>query len=99
MRVRRIAVVVTCAAIATLVGWSPSANAAVKNVGLFGAQDPSFDGVYRQSLSLLALKAVGAAPDAPALSWLAAQQCADGTFTSYRSSTTTACAATAKDSN
>jgi LPXTG-motif cell wall-anchored protein len=99
MRVRRIAVVVTCAAIATVVGWSPSANAAVKNVGLFGAQDPSFDGVYRQSLSLLALKAVGLTPDAASLAWFASQQCSDGTFTSYRSSVTTACAANEKDSN
>ena len=99
MQVRRIAVVVASAAIATLVALTPSADAAVKNVGLFGAQDPSFDGVYRQSLTLLALKAAGVTPDALALAWLASQQCSDGTFTSYRSSTTTACAANAKDSN
>src|SRR5947208_11894592 len=99
MQVRRIAVVVASAAVATLVAVTPSADAAVKNVGLFGAQDPSFDGVYRQSLTLLALKAAGVTPDAPALAWLASQQCSDGTFTSYRSSTTTACATTAEDSN
>jgi LPXTG-motif cell wall-anchored protein len=99
MKARRIAVVCTTAALAALVGWTPSASAAVKDVGLFGAQDPSFDGVYRQSLSLLALKAVGVAPDAAALTWLAQQQCSDGTFTSYRSSTTTACTAISKDSN
>ena len=35
-------------------------------VGLFGSQDPTYDGVYRQSLSLIVLDASGATVPEPA---------------------------------
>lgn len=60
--------------------------------GLFGlaAIDPTFDGVFRQSLSLLALHAVGI-DNAQGLAWLENQQCPDGAFVSYRADTTVPC--------
>jgi hypothetical protein len=47
------------------------------DTGLFGVQDATYDGAYRQALSLLALAAVGQT-DAAAVAWLKAEQCADG---------------------
>lgn len=47
------------------------------DIGLFGVQDATYDGAYRQALALLALAAVGAT-DADAIAWLKAEQCADG---------------------
>jgi hypothetical protein len=46
--------------------------------GLYGAADPSFDGVFRQSLALLGLAAHGVSPPAAATTWLRGQQCAAG---------------------
>ncbi len=60
--------------------------------GLFGSADPTYDGVYRQSLALVALDAVGDT-DAAGLGWLESQQCDDGGFVSYRSDTSTPCPA------
>ncbi len=59
--------------------------------GLYGEADPKFDGVWRQSIALLAQDAAGAKPAASAVDWLAGQQCADGSFTAYRADTGTAC--------
>jgi hypothetical protein len=56
------------------------------DAGLFGSQDPTFDGAYRQGLSLSALAAVGVTGTAQvtsAESWLDSQQCSDGGWTSY----------------
>ena len=56
------------------------------DAGLFGSQDPIFDGAYRQGLSLSALAAVGVTGTAQvtsAESWLDSQQCPDGGWTSY----------------
>jgi hypothetical protein len=56
------------------------------DAGLFGAQDPSFDGAFRQGLSLSALAAAGVTGTAQvtsAESWLDTQQCPDGGWTSY----------------
>lgn len=52
--------------------------------GLFGAADPTFDGVFRQSLVLQALLAAGDRSSAVSLgfAWLSAQQCGNGGFTS-----------------
>lgn len=64
------------------------------NAGLFGVQDPTYDGAYRQGLALAALAAAGVRATsalAPAVSWLQRQQCANGGWESYRASTTTAC--------
>ena len=71
------------------------------DTGLFGAQDPTFDGAFRQGLALAALSLVQPRPDAlrggviddrPAVSWLRKQQCADGSWMPYRSDTTAPCA-------
>jgi hypothetical protein len=55
------------------------------NDGLFGAQDATYDGAYRQGLSLSALAAAGVT-GTPAVraaaNWLDDQQCADGGWTS-----------------
>jgi len=60
--------------------------------GRFGAADPSFDGAFRQGLSLLALGAAGTT-NAAGVTWLEGQQCADGTWTSFRPDTAVACPA------
>lgn len=43
--------------------------------GLYGAQDPTYDGAFRQSLALLGLAAHGAVAPPAAIAWLSAQQC------------------------
>ena len=53
-------------------------------VGLFGHSDPTYDGVYRQGLAILGLRAANAKVPASAITWLRAQQCRDGGFVSYR---------------
>lgn len=59
--------------------------------GLYGAGDPTFDGVYRQSLSILALQASDQRIPASAIRWLKDQQCADGGFLAYRADTSAPC--------
>ena len=67
--------------------------------GLYGSSDPTYDGVYRQSLALLGLSSAGVALPIAAVAWLEAQQCgatvaaAAGGFQSYRANTTIACLA------
>ncbi|MEK8170528.1 prenyltransferase/squalene oxidase repeat-containing protein [Streptomyces sp. M19] len=61
--------------------------------GLYGRQDPKFDGVWRQSLAFLAQDTAGVGPAKSAVDWLAGQQCADGGFAAYRADTRTACEA------
>ena len=43
--------------------------------GLYGVSDPTYDGVFRQSLALIGLKAAGETPPTAAVDWLLAQQC------------------------
>lgn len=83
-------IIAAAAAGAVLLSASP---ALADDAGLYGAGDPSYDGVYRQSLSILALEATGRAVPKPALRWLKRQQCDDGGFTAYRADTTVACPA------
>lgn len=52
--------------------------------GLYGTTDPKYDGVWRQSLALLAQDTVGVRPAAEAVSWLTHQQCTNGGFASFR---------------
>ena len=78
---------------------TPIAIVAPTNVGLFGAQDPTYDGVYRQSLAILGLLTTGHLPDNPAVGWLLAQQCSDGAFTAYRAKTSVACSRSSEDEN
>jgi hypothetical protein len=47
------------------------------DAGLFGEQDATYDGAFRQSMALLALAAAGQT-DADAVAWLKGEQCADG---------------------
>ncbi len=70
---------------------SAGAGTAPVQVGLFGAQDPTYDGVFRQSLALLAYAAADTTPPPAAVAWLLDQQCADGGFQAFRASTTVAC--------
>jgi hypothetical protein len=67
------------------------------DTGLFGAQDPTYDGAFRQGLALAALAAAHvSANDArvvSAISWLTKQQCANGLWQPYRASVAAACPA------
>lgn len=78
---------------------SPSASVTIPQ-GLYGTKDPTYDGVWRQSLALLAQSTVGVKPAAQAVSWLTAQQCENGAFASYRPDPTKPCdAKTMADTN
>lgn len=68
------------------------AQAAGSDAGLYGAADPSYDGVYRQSLAILGLTANDLTPPTAAVEWLLRQQCADGSFQAYRADTSVPCA-------
>ncbi|UIX34988.1 prenyltransferase/squalene oxidase repeat-containing protein [Streptomyces sp. GQFP] len=72
---------------------SPSPSASALPAGLYGTSDPTYDGVWRQSLALLAQDTVGVKPAASAVKWLAGQQCADGGFAAFRSDAGSACGA------
>jgi hypothetical protein len=87
----------TPAALAT--DASPSPSRAIPT-GLFGSADPTYDGVWRQSLALLAQHTVGRKPAPSAVDWLTGQQCASGAFPAYRADATTKCdAKTMVDTN
>ncbi|GHG73424.1 prenyltransferase/squalene oxidase repeat-containing protein [Streptomyces griseocarneus] len=85
------AVLGAAAAPAAFADGSPSPAAP----GLYGTGDPKFDGVFRQSLALLAQDATGVSPAPRAVDWLAGQQCADGGFAAFRADTGKACDAKA----
>ncbi|MFG2724758.1 prenyltransferase/squalene oxidase repeat-containing protein [Streptomyces canus] len=59
--------------------------------GLYGSSDPTYDGVWRQSLALIALYRVHAEPAAAAVDWLAGQQCESGAFPAFRANPAKAC--------
>ena len=81
---RTLVAAVTAATVLT--GMTPSVQAAPSaTTGLYGAADPTYDGVFRQSLAIMGLAANDIAPPAAAISWLLGQQCADGSFEAYRS--------------
>ncbi|MGW1282507.1 prenyltransferase/squalene oxidase repeat-containing protein [Streptomyces sp. NPDC002586] len=96
MNVRRSAAVLAAvgvlaaAAPATAAGPSPSPKAAIPS-GLYGTSDPANDGVWRQSLTLIAQRALGYRPAAQAVDWLAGQQCANGAFAAFRADPAKAC--------
>ncbi|MFF3892207.1 prenyltransferase/squalene oxidase repeat-containing protein [Streptomyces sp. NPDC001812] len=73
---------------------SPSPSQQPLPAALYGDGDPQYDGVWRQSLALLAQHTVGVEPPKSSVDWLAGQQCADGSFAPYRADTGTACDAT-----
>lgn len=59
--------------------------------GLFGPQDPTFDGVDRQATAILGLIAVDAKVPQISIDWLLRQQCADGSFYAFRADTSQPC--------
>lgn len=66
-------------------------SAQASDAGLFGASDPTYNGVFRQSLAIMGLDAVNAPIPQSSVNWLLSQQCADGSFESYRADTTVPC--------
>jgi len=67
--------------------------------GLYGKSDPTYDGVWRQGLSLIALHTQGVTPAASAISWLTGQQCADGGWPSYNADPAKGCTPATEDTN
>ncbi|MEU3251732.1 prenyltransferase/squalene oxidase repeat-containing protein [Streptomyces sp. NPDC006997] len=105
MNIRRSAVVLAAAVLTGAVA-APVAHAADPSpsaslpTALYGTADPTYDGVWRQSLALLAQDTVGVTPAAAAVEWLTGQQCADGSFAPYRADPGKDCdAKTAVDTN
>lgn len=88
----RRAAVLAGAALAGMAALVPSSPAGAADAGrpgeppagLFGEADPRRDAVRRQSLALLAQDTVGYTPAREAVDWLLGQQCADGSFLTYR---------------
>lgn len=81
---------------------SPSATPAPPAIpaGLYGTKDPTYDGVWRQSLAFVAQSTSGVQPADEAVAWLTKQQCANGAFASYRPDPAKPCdAATMLDTN
>lgn len=72
---------------------SPSAPASPGPLpsGLYGAKDPTYDGVFRQSYALLAQHTVGVEPARKAVDWLAGQQCDSGGFAPFRADPSEPC--------
>lgn len=62
------------------------------DAGLYGSSDPTYDGVFRQSYAIMALKAAGVVPDNASAGWLLQQQCADGSWMPYRANLSVPCA-------
>lgn len=93
---RCVAVAATPVLLLVPVALAPSAFATDKSSlpsGLFGQQDPTYDGVYRHSLALLAYAAEDVDPPTEAVEWLLDQQCTNGGFEAFRATTTSACVA------
>ncbi|MGJ5751129.1 prenyltransferase/squalene oxidase-like repeat protein [Streptomyces puniciscabiei] len=84
--------VLAAAAPATAAGQSPSPSPKVAiPSGLYGKSDPTYDGVWRQSLTLVAQRTLGYRPAAQAVDWLTGQQCANGAFAAFRAAPARAC--------
>ncbi|MFI6032891.1 prenyltransferase/squalene oxidase repeat-containing protein [Streptomyces sp. NPDC051315] len=96
MNVRRSAAVLAATAVigaatpAVAASPSPTPSVAIPS-GLYGGTDPTYDGVWRQSLALLAQDTVGVTPAAEAVDWLTGQQCANGAFAAFRADPAKAC--------
>ncbi|MGW1724570.1 prenyltransferase/squalene oxidase repeat-containing protein [Streptomyces sp. NPDC002306] len=96
MNVPRSAAVLAAAAVigaaTPAVAADPSASpSAAIPAGLYGRTDPTYDGVWRQSLALFAQHSVGVRPASSAIAWLIGQQCANGSFAAFRADTAKAC--------
>lgn len=78
---------------------TPAPAPAAVPAGVYGKGDPTYDGVWRQSLALTALAGAKVVPADSAVGWLTGQQCADGGWPSFRADTTAPCDAKTEDSN
>ncbi|MDN3297863.1 terpene cyclase/mutase family protein [Streptomyces ficellus] len=63
---------------------SPAPSPSVPVAGMYGTEDPTYDGVWRQSLAFMAQQVSGVEPAPKAVDWLLEQQCASGGFASFR---------------
>jgi hypothetical protein len=88
---RSLALAIASAVLFVAPGLSP-VQAQTSDTGLYGTAAPTFDGVFRQTIAMIGLNAVGAKPTTAAVNWLVRQQCADGSFESYRADTSAPCA-------
>lgn len=88
-RIRITLAAVAAAAVAAVTISSPAL--AVGDAGLYGAGDPTYNGVFRQGNALVALVSAHAKPSAASIAWLLRQQCADGSFQEYRADTSVPC--------
>jgi len=72
-----------------------TARTSGRDKGLFGVQDPTFDGAFRQGLALAALEAAHVSPKDPrvaaGIAWLERQQCKSGLWQAYRKNTKVSC--------
>ncbi|MDX3117788.1 MULTISPECIES: prenyltransferase/squalene oxidase repeat-containing protein [Streptomyces] len=83
--------VVLGAAVPAVAATAPPAPPKAIPAGLYGTGDPTYDGVWRQSLALLAQHTTGVAPADAAVTWLAGQQCANGSFAAFRADAAKPC--------
>ncbi|MFM1918364.1 MAG: hypothetical protein RJB01_1879 [Actinomycetota bacterium] len=67
-------------------------SAQASDAGHFGKTDPTYNGVFRHSLAIMGLTAIDAPLPSGSVTWLLNQQCADGSFESYRADTSIPCA-------
>lgn len=86
-------------ALADTAAASPSPSPVAAPAALYGKSDPTYDGVWRQSLALTALAGAKITPADSAVAWLSGQQCADGGWPSFRADTAVPCTAATEDSN
>jgi hypothetical protein len=82
--------IASAAAPAAIAAPTPTPSTVLPS-GLYGTGDPTYDGVWRQSLALLAQDTVSVEPAAKAVDWLTGQQCDSGAFPSYRADATKPC--------
>jgi hypothetical protein len=88
------AIAATGISLAVLMSVAPAASAAPSTTtGLYGSADPTYDGVFRQSLAIMGLAANDLTPPPAAIAWLLGQQCANGSFQSYRTDLAQPCTA------
>ncbi|MET9659648.1 prenyltransferase/squalene oxidase repeat-containing protein [Streptomyces sp. NPDC006510] len=94
---------VLCAAVAPVAVAAPSPSpspSVALPAGLYGTKDPTYDGVWRQSLAFLAQRLEGVTPAAKSVDWLISQQCADGSYAAFRPDVSKPCdAKTVRDTN
>lgn len=84
---------ITCLLTAGGVALTAATPALGADAGLYGKGDPTYDGSYRQALSILALKSVDRPIPADSVRWLKRQQCTNGGLVDYRTDPTAACPA------